>query len=173
MLTGIRTGKYYRIMRWWSSKPQSGIPTVLDSVAYCCVRLPRLPRYSIPCLSYHTRSFDHPGVSCLHPIISAYRTRSFAHPSVSRLHPSIPYSLSASTLSSVFHCVTLSPCSLLIFGSLENPVKFSQSCFSVVSWHHHSSLLSPPPSYPFYPSHTSNIGLNATHCSTVAYRLPI
>ena len=153
MSTGIRTGKYYRIMRWWSSKPQSGIPTVLDSVAYCCVRLPRLPRYSIPCLSYHTRSFDHPGVSCL--------------------HPSIPDSLSASTPSSVFHFVTLSPCSLLIFGSLENPVKFSQSCFSVVSWHHHSSLLSPPPSYPFYPSHTSNIGLNATHCSTVAYRLPI
>ena len=39
VLTSLWTGKYDQIMRWWSSKPQSGIATVLDSVAYCYVLL--------------------------------------------------------------------------------------------------------------------------------------
>ena len=42
VLTGLRTGQYDQIMRWWSSNPQSGIATVLDSVDYCYVILPRL-----------------------------------------------------------------------------------------------------------------------------------
>ena len=74
VLTGLWTRKYDQIMRWWSSKPHSGIATVLEPVAYCYIRLPHLPCYSIPCLIYRMRSFIQPGVSCLCPIISAYRT---------------------------------------------------------------------------------------------------
>ena len=43
VLTCLRNGQYELIMRWWSSKPQSGIATVLDYSAYCYVILPRLP----------------------------------------------------------------------------------------------------------------------------------
>ena len=34
VLTGLRDGTYDWIMRWWSSKPQAGIVTILYSVAY-------------------------------------------------------------------------------------------------------------------------------------------
>ena len=54
-LTGIRNGQYDRIMRSWSSKPQSVFAPVLDSAAYCYVLLPRLPCYSSHRHSYHTR----------------------------------------------------------------------------------------------------------------------
>ena len=87
MLTGLWTGQYDLIMRWRSSKPQSGIATVLDSAAYCYVLIPHLPWYYSTCRSYHTRSFAHRGVTRLRTSISAYHTRSFAHPVVSRLHP--------------------------------------------------------------------------------------
>ena len=40
VLNRLRTGQYDQIMRWWSSKPHSGIATVLDSVAYGYVLLP-------------------------------------------------------------------------------------------------------------------------------------
>ena len=42
VLTGLRNGQYDQIMRWWSSKPHSGIATVLDSVDYCYLRLPHI-----------------------------------------------------------------------------------------------------------------------------------
>ena len=48
---------------------RSGIATVLDSAAYCYVRLPCLPWYSSPHRSYHMRSFAHPGVVCIQPSI--------------------------------------------------------------------------------------------------------
>ena len=40
VLTGIRTGQYDQIKRWWSYKTQSGIATVLDYTTYCYVLLP-------------------------------------------------------------------------------------------------------------------------------------
>ena len=108
----------------------------VDSAAYCYVRLLQFPCYSSPCLCYHTRSINHLGVSRLRPSISTYRTRSFAHQGVSRLHPSISASFSASPSSSGYHCVTLSPCSLLLFSSRETHVKVAWSCLSVASWRH-------------------------------------
>ena len=48
VLTGLQTEQYDQIMRWWGSKPQSGIAQVLDSAAYCYVILPHRPCYSIP-----------------------------------------------------------------------------------------------------------------------------
>ena len=160
-------------MTWWSSKHQSGISTVLDSVAYWHVLLTHLPYYSCTRLSYRTRSFAHPCVSCFRTSISAYRTRSFSQVGISRLHPRILTSLSASLLSSGYYCVTLSPCSILFFASRDNPVKVAQSCFYIASWRHHASLLHPTPSYPFSPAQTLNIGRNATYCATVACRPPI
>ena len=173
VLTGIRTGQYDRIMRWWSSKPQSGIDTVLESAAYCYVIIPRLPWCSIPRSSYHTRSFSHPGVTRIRPSISAYCKRSLDHPGVSRLRPSIPNPPYASPPPYGPYCVTLSPCRLLLLSSCETPEKVNRSCFSVTSWRHQAPLLRPPPSQPFYPSHTSNIGRDTTHCDTVSWRLPI
>ena len=145
MLTGLRTGQYDQIMRWWSSNPQSGIATVLDSVDYCYVLLPHLPYYSSPRLSYHMRSFDHLGFSCLRPSISAYRTRSFKHPCVSLIRSRIQTSLSASLPSSGSYCLNLSPFRPLLFDSCETPDKVDQSCFYAASCHHQSSLLHPPP----------------------------
>ena len=52
VLTGLRTDKYDRLMRWWSYNPQSGIAQVLDYVAYCDVILPRRPCYTSPHCSY-------------------------------------------------------------------------------------------------------------------------
>ena len=69
---------------------RSVIATVLGSIAYCCVILPFLPYYSSPHLSFHTRSFEHLGVTHLCPIISTYRTGSTAHPGISRICPRIP-----------------------------------------------------------------------------------
>ena len=39
VLTGLWDGQYDRIMRWFSSKTQSGIATTLDYVAYWYVIL--------------------------------------------------------------------------------------------------------------------------------------
>ena len=127
VLTGLRTGKYDQVMRLWSPKPQSGIDSVLDYIAYCYVLLPRLPCYSIPRLNYHTRSFSHLGVSCLLPSISSYHTRPFSHLGISRLRPSIPTLLSTSLPSSGSYCVNLYPCSLLFFASRETPIKVARS----------------------------------------------
>ena len=146
VLNGLQTRRYDQIVIWWSSNPQSGIDTVLDSGAYFYIRIPCLPCYSSPRLSYHTRSFARPDVSCIRPSISTYRTRSFAHPGVSCLHPSILSSLSASPPSSGSTCMTLSTCSIFLFASRKTLSKVSKSCFSVASWCHQASLLSPPPS---------------------------
>ena len=69
VLTGLWAGKYDQNMRWWSFKPQSGTSKALDSVAYCYVLLTYLACYYSPHLSYHTRSFTHPGlpISILEP----------------------------------------------------------------------------------------------------------
>ena len=115
------------------------------------------------------RSFTHPVVSCLCPIISAYRTISSYHPGVSHLCPSIPDYISASPPSSRSYRVTLSPCILLLFASYDSSAKVSRSCFSIASWCHQFFLLCPPPSYPFSPKHTSNIGRH----SPTASRLPV
>ena len=55
----------------------------------------------------------------------------------------------------------------------HNFFQFSQSCLSAAPWIHHASLLWPPLLYPIFPSYTSNISRNATHCNKVACRLPI
>ena len=56
----------------------SVIATVLDSVSYCCVRLPCLPWYYSSHRSYHMSAFTHLGVSRTWPSIltslSAYTT---------------------------------------------------------------------------------------------------
>ena len=90
-------------------------------------------------------SFAHPGISRIHPIISAYRTSSFSHLGLSRHHPSIPDSLSASPPSSGSHCVNLSPCSLLLIASCDTPDKFAQS-FSLLTLGttKHPSFVHPP-----------------------------
>ena len=173
VLTSLRTGKFGRIMRWCSSKTQSGISTVLDSVVYCYVLLTILLFYSSPQLSYNTRSFFLLGVACLHPIISTYRTSSSIHLGVSRLRPSIPTSRSASPHYPGSYCVAISPRRLLLFYSREISAKVSLSFFSFGYWRHHDSLLHPPPSYPLYTAHTSNISHNVTHCATVSCRLPM
>ena len=175
VLTGLWTGQYDRIVRWWSSKPQSGIATVLDSSAYYYVLLPRLTCNFIPHHSYHTRSFTHLGVTSLLHRISSYCTGSFAHPGVSRLSPRIPTSLSVSPPPYGSSCVTLSLCRLLLLASHETPAKVAQSCFSVAYRRHQASLLIPPPVLPmaFSPAHASNISHKSTHCSTVVCRLPI
>ena len=126
VLTGLQDGKYDQILRWWSSKPQSGIAIALEYVSYCYVLLPCLPCYSSTHLSYHIRSFSHPGVS--------------------RLHPSIPNLRSASTQSPGSYCVALSPRRLLLFDSHEISAKVALSCFSAASWFHHAYILRPTPS---------------------------
>ena len=146
VLNGLWTGKCDQIMRWWSSKPQSGIATVLDYVEYFYVDLTCLPFYFSPRIIYHIGSFFYPGVFHLHLSISTYRTKSFSQPCIYRIPPSITDSLSASPPSSSSHCVTLPPCILLLFSSCETPSKVYQSWFFVASWRHQSSLLSPHPS---------------------------
>ena len=145
VLTGLPTEQYDQIMRWWSSKPQSGIATVLDSDAYCYVILPYRSCYSIPRHSYHTSSSSHPGITRIHPRISAYRIMSFVHPGVSRLCPIILTSYSAIPPPSRSYCVILSPNHILLLASHENPAKVSQICFSITSWNHQAYLLFPPP----------------------------
>ena len=85
VLTGLWNKKYDRIMRWWGSKPQSGIDEVLESAAYCYVLLPRLPCYSSTSCSYQTSSSTHLGFPCLQPSIYAYQTKSFTHLGISRI----------------------------------------------------------------------------------------
>ena len=171
MLTGLQTGNYDQIMRWWSSKPQSGIATVLGSVTYCYVLLYCLPCYSSSHFKYHTRSFYHQGVACLRPRISTKRTISSSHPGIYHLRPRIPTSHSTSLPSPGFYCMDLSTRRLLIFFSRKIYAKVSLICFSTASWRHHDSLLNPPSSWPFSHAHTSNISHSNTHCATVACRL--
>ena len=171
VLTGIWTNQYDQIMRWCSSKFQSGISQVLDYVAYCYVILPRRPYYSILGRSYHTSLSAHLGVPCLRTRFSAYCTRSFSHLGISCLRPNILTYHPATPPPSGSYCVTLSPNILLFLASREIPAKFSWSYFYIASWHHQASLLCPPPSYPFYITHTSNSARNATHCATVSCRL--
>ena len=173
VLNRLRTGQYDQIMRWWSSKPHSGIATVLDSVAYGYVLLPWLPCYSIPHLSYPTRSFSHLGVACLKISISIYHTRSSVHPDVSLICPRILNFRSASLYSPGSYCVALTPHCFLLFVSQDISVKFDLSCFSVASCHHCASPSCPYPLYPFSLVHTSNVGRNATHCATVACSIPL
>ena len=71
------------------------------------------------------------------------------------------------------YCVILYPNLLLLLSSHEIPAKVARSCFYVSSWRYQSPLLRPPPTYPFSPANTSNIGCNTTHCAMVAYHLPI
>ena len=121
VLTGIRAWRDDQNMRWWSSNPHSGISTVLEYVAYCYIFIPFLPCYSSPHLSYHTRSFAHPGV---------------AH-----LPPRILTSQSASTHLPGSYCLTLSPRRLLLFYSRDIYSKVDLSCFSAVSWNHYASIM--------------------------------
>ena len=173
VLTGLQTEKYDRIMRWWSSKPQSRIATVLDSDTYCYVILPFRPSYYSTHRSYQTSSSDQLCVPCIRPSIYAYHTRSFAHLGVYPLrtrilvsHPDTPPLYGSC-------CGTLSLNCLLLLAPRDIYSKVAQSCFFVVSWRHQASLLRSPPPHPFSPAHTLNISCNATHCATVAWRLPI
>ena len=133
-------------MRWWSSKPQSGISTVLDSSNYFLFTYTPSPLYSSPHCSYRMRSFPHPGVARLHPIISAYLTISFTHPGIYRLRPSITFPLSTLPPPSGSYLLTLSPCCHILLASSKKPAKVAQSCVSVASCSHQASLLSQPPS---------------------------
>ena len=90
VLNGLLTRKNDQIMRWCISKTHSGIATVLDSVAFCYVLLPRPPWYSILHLRYHTSSFAHPRITYLCSIISTYRTCTSAHLGIYRIYPRIP-----------------------------------------------------------------------------------
>ena len=119
VLTGLWNEQYDKIMRWWSSKPQSGIATVLDSAAYCYVIIPLHPCYYSPCCRYHTMSSTHPGVTCLCHSISAHRTRSFTHLGVSRICTSIPTLHSVTPPPSGSYCVNLSPNRLLLLAPQE------------------------------------------------------
>ena len=56
VLTGLWTEQYDQIMRWWSSKPQSGIAQVLEYATYYDVILPLHPCFTSPHHSYHTSS---------------------------------------------------------------------------------------------------------------------
>ena len=173
VLTGLWNKKYDRIMRWWGSKPQSGIDEVLDSAAYCYVLLPRLPCYSSTSCSYQTSSSTHLGFPCLQPSIYAYQTKSFTHLGISRIRtiiltsqPSLPPPVGS-------YCVALFPNILLLFASREIPAKVARICFYVASWRHQACLLPPPPSQSLSLAQNSNSGRNATHCATVACRLLI
>ena len=146
VLTGLWTKKYDRIMRWWDSKPQSGIDQVLDYAAYCCVLYPTPPCYSSPHCIYHTSSSAHLCVLCLRPRISAYHMRSFAHIGVSRIYRSIKTPQPVLLLPSSSYCMKLSPPLLLLLDSREIPARVYRSCFSVAYWSHQSPLLRPPPS---------------------------
>ena len=146
VLTGLWTDQYDQIMRWYSSKPQSGIATVLYYADYFYIILPHHPCYSSPRRSYHTSSSTHPGITCICPIISAYHTRSFAHPRASHLRPIIPTSHYVTPPPSVSYCLTLSPNILLLLYSRMTTTKVAWICFSVASWRHQDSLLRLPPS---------------------------
>ena len=150
------------------------------SVSHCSIPgLCRLLLCTLPCPScyynlrhsYHTSSSAHLGVPCLRPRISVCHTRPFAHLGVSRLRPSMPTTHPILPLpsGSGSYCMPISPPILLPLASRES-TRAAQSCFSVASWHHHASLLSPPPAYPVSLAHTSNKGHSATHCATVACR---
>ena len=109
MLANLRTGKYDRIMRWWGSKPRSGIATVLDSPTYCYIIIPRPTCYSSPQQRYHTSSFAHPGINHIRPRISSYCTRSFYHPGASYLRTRILTPLSAPPPPSGSYRMNISP----------------------------------------------------------------
>ena len=131
--------------------PRSVISTVLDSVTYICVLLPCIPCYSSPCISFHTRSFSHPGVARLRPSISTCRTRSTAHMGVSRIHPIILTTRYAYQPSPGSYRVALPyPC-LQILVSREISSRVIQRCLYVTPCIHHASHLLPPPSYPVLP----------------------
>ena len=136
VLTGLRTDKYDRLMRWWSYNPQSGIAQVLDYVAYCDVILPRRPCYTSPHCSYQKISSAHLGVPYLRPNISAYHTRLFYHLGVSRLCPSIPTHHPTTSPPSGSYRITLYLNLLLLLSSHKIPDKVPQSCFYVASWIH-------------------------------------
>ena len=119
VLTGLWDRQYDLNMRWWSSKPQLGIATALNSIAYCYIFLPCLHCYSSPHLIYQMKSFAHLGVTCLCPSISTYRKRSSSHPGICHICPSIPTSRSSSLYSPGSYCMDLSTYDLLIFDSFK------------------------------------------------------
>ena len=140
VLTGLWTRKYDQIMRWWSSKPQLGVDTVLDYVTYGYVLPHWLPWYYSPQLSYHMRSFYHLGIAHICISISTYRMRSSYHLGVSCLCPSIPTSRSTSLPPTGSYCVALSPYCLLLLDSHEIYAKVYLSWFYASSWCHHTYL---------------------------------
>ena len=145
VLSGINTEQYDQIMRWWGSKPQSGISQVLDSSAYYFVLIPSRPCYFSIICSNHTSSSVHLCLPRLSTSITAYHTRSFIHLSISCLCPSILTSRSTLPPPSGSYCMTLLIYPLLLSlpkDSCQGGPKF----FSLVSWHHHTFLLIPPPS---------------------------
>ena len=125
VLTGIWNDQYKKIMRWWSSKPQSGISQVLDSAAYCDVIIPHHPCYSSPRRIYHTSSSTHLGFLCIRPIIFAYHMRLFAHLGVSCIYPSIPNYHPVTPPPSGAYCVMISPNRLLLLASCDIPANVS------------------------------------------------
>ena len=146
VLNGLRTEQYDQIMRWWISKPQSGITKDLDSAAYHYVIISLRLCYYITCRIYHTSSSAHLGIPRLCPRISAYHTRSFAHLGVSCIRPRITTSHPATPPPSGSYCVTLSPNCLNLLASCNIPVNVGRICFSFTSWRHQASLMCPPPS---------------------------
>ena len=119
--------------------------------------------------SHHTGSSVHLGVPCLCPIISDCHTKRFTNLGVSRLCPSItithPYFLSITIAVRLYSHLPIASPPPFSFPQVFQSVP---KLFFVASWRHHTFLLSPPPSYPVYLSHTSNKGRSDTHCATVA-----
>ena len=134
--------------------------------------IPHPPFYSNLHRSYYTSSYAHLGDPPLKPRIYVYHTRSFNHLGISCLCPRMPTSQPTLPLPSGSYCMAFSPQLLLLLSSREL-ARVVRSCFSIAPWYHQASLLRPTPSYSVSLSHASNSGLSSTHCSTVAYRLPM
>ena len=114
-------------------QPWSVIATVLYSVTYWYALLPCLPGYYSPHISFHMRSFSHPVVVCLRPIIPTYHMRSTSHPGVSCILTIIPTTRYASLTLPVSYYLALPSHRLWLLASQEITSRFSRSSLHIGS----------------------------------------
>ena len=135
----------------------------------CIIPIPS--SFPNPHHSHHIGSSAYLGSPCLRPSNSVCHMRSFAHLGVALIRTIIPtthpYFLSLPVAVLIHFHLPTAPPPPFIFP--RESTRVARSCFSVSSWRYHPFLLHPPTSYHLFLANTSNKGLSATHCATVAF----
>ena len=147
-------------------QPKSVLDTFYDSVVYCYVILPRLTWYYSTRFSFHPNSSAKPGVAQIRPSIFSYYKMLTARPGISCIPIKILTTCSAYLPSYGLYCATIPSRFIWILASRKISSRIAQSCLSDARLRHHASLLQPPPSYPVFPAHYSNVVCKATHRAT-------